>query len=288
MDLLNIHLLAQEFYALEAVSALLSGTRDNNFEPMRHSHSRWRRDFDDFRNEYNRRFASAIFDYTVLVVAAELRHCKDKASQYINDYYTTYHSRDAVYEECSIYRAYDLLNAGIRMFDTGRVDWKKAYGGEKWKQIALAGLMRDKVTDCIFIDHCVDLSHNNSVYFDKGAGIFNLPNSAGYKSFLDLKQSCEPETLIAVKCGVRFNKLLQRANNLGVIAVQAADGHFCSQTHIDNAETLLLGYQPITWGNKQLDCSDGGVISENSFFYKQRRERCYNSDRERDDMPNAA
>ena len=83
MDLLNIYLLVQEFYAIEAIAAMVSVNQGSNFEPMRHSHSRWYRDFHDFRDEYIIRFASAIYDYTVSVVAAELRHCKGQASQYI-------------------------------------------------------------------------------------------------------------------------------------------------------------------------------------------------------------
>ena len=115
---MNIYSLVQEFYALEAVSAMLSGTQDNNFEPMRHSHSRWCRDFTDFRNEYISKFASAIFDYTAMVVAGELRHCKQKASEHIKGYYDGQHlSRGDVYDECSVYNPHDILNAGLRMFD---------------------------------------------------------------------------------------------------------------------------------------------------------------------------
>jgi hypothetical protein len=288
MDLLNIHLLAQEFYALEAVSALLSVSQNNSFEPMRHSHSRWRRDFDDFRNEYNQKFASAIFDYTVSVVAAELRHCKNRASQYINDYYTTFHSRDAVYEECSVYRPYDILTAGFRMFDTSRTKWNDGFGGEKWKQIARAGLMRDKVIDCIFIDHCVDLSHNNSVYFDKGAGIFSLPGSSSYQNFLNLKFFCKPQALIDIKHGLRFNRLLQRVNTLNIIDVQAAGDLFAEQIYKDKAETLLLGYQPIKWGDKRVDCSESNITSKDGFVCNQRRESYHDDDCGREDVPYAA
>ena len=142
MSLMNISFLVQEFYAVEAISALISVNQSGNFEPMRHSHSRWYRDFCDFRNEYISKFASAIFDYTVLVVAAELRHCNERASYYIKDYYTTFLPRDAVYQECSVYNPRDILLAGIRMFDTCYVDWRKGYGGDKWKQIAKAGLMK--------------------------------------------------------------------------------------------------------------------------------------------------
>jgi len=220
MKLLNIYLLVQEFYAIEAIYAMLSVNKGNNFEPMRHSHSRWHMDYNDFRDKYISKFASAIYDYTVLVVAAELRHCKNQASQYIREYYTTFLSRDDVYEECSVYNPHDILLAGIRMFDTGRVEWRKSYGGGKWRQIAKAGLMKDKVTDCVFIDHCVDLSHNNSVYFDKCAEKFFLPNRHEYQKLLTKKRYSEPQALIGTKQGLRFHKLLSRANNLNIINTQ--------------------------------------------------------------------
>jgi len=61
--------------------------------------------------------------------------CKGKAAYYIKDYYSTVLSRDEVYKGCSAYSAGVILVAGIRMFDTDRVKWNRAYGGEKWKQI---------------------------------------------------------------------------------------------------------------------------------------------------------
>jgi len=259
MDLLNIYLLVQEFYAIEAISAMLSVNQGSNFEPLRHSHSRWSRDFHDFRDEYIIRFASAIYDYTVSVVAAELRHCKGQASQYIKDYYTSGLSRDEVYKECFTYKDHDILAAGIRMFDPVRVSWRRAYGGDKWNQIAKAGLMKDKVSDCIFIDHCVDLSHNCSIYFDKSAGIFFLQNLQEYQSFLDLKRSCEPQVLLNAKQGFRFKQLLWRANNLNIIDVQATDDPYLSLR--DRAESLLLEYSPVEWGDKQLDCSESNITA---------------------------
>lgn len=79
MKLLNIYCLVQEFYAIEAISALLSSNQGSHLETMRHSHSQWFREFCDFRDTYILKFASAIYDYTILVVAAELRHCRSQA-----------------------------------------------------------------------------------------------------------------------------------------------------------------------------------------------------------------
>uniref|UniRef100_UPI0032608329 hypothetical protein n=1 Tax=Clostridium sp. NkU-1 TaxID=1095009 RepID=UPI0032608329 len=121
------------------------------------------------------------------------------SSQYIQDYYSADQSRNDVYRDCSVYNKSDILKAGLRMFDTERVAWSSSFGGEKWKQIAKAGLLKGKVRDIIFVDHCVDLSHNCSIYFDKKAGIFFLQYLTQYKELLDLKQVCEPQVLLRTR-----------------------------------------------------------------------------------------
>ena len=280
MNPLNIQFLVQEFYALEAISALLSQNKDNKFEPMRHSHNRWYRDFNDFRSEYIGKFASALFDYTVLVVAGELRHSGNQSSQYIAEYYTSELQRNAVYGECAVYRAVDMLAAGVRLFDTRLVTWNSGFGGEKWKQIAKAGLMKGKVCDGVFIDHCVDLSHNNSVYFDKGAGMFHLSSGLHYREFLNLKQDCLPQALLSMKQGFGFNQLLQRAFNLNIINMQETYGSDTSKR--DEAESRLMYYQPIKWGDKPLDYSENNIIS---VWLRRVNERCEDN---REDLQYAA
>lgn len=268
MKLLNIYCLVQEFYAIEAISALLSFNQGSHLEPMRHSHSRWFHDFSDFWNEYILKFASAIYDYTVSVVAAELRHCRLKASQYIQDYYSSDQSRDEVYRDCAVYNKSDILKAGLRMFDTERVIWSSSFGGEKWKQIAKAGLLKGKVSDCVFIDHCVDLSHNCSIYFDKKAGIFFLQNLPQYKELLDLKRICTPRVLLRTRQGVQFNRLLFRANTLHILEGKAeGDPHLSDYSE---AETLLLDYRPVVWGNKRLDYSESNIITQQYFGSRDR------------------
>jgi len=276
---MNIQLLVQEYYAIEAIVAMLSAQHYNNFDPMRHSHSRWYRDFTEFKDKYINKFATAIYDYTVSVVAGELRHCIEKASYHIKEYYCTYLSRDAVCHECSVYRARDILEAGIRMFDTEQVKWERSYGGEKWKQIAKAGLMKSKVSDCVFIDHCVDLSHNSNVYFDKGAGVFYLHSKDDYQNFLDLKYSCEPQVLISEKQGYTFNKLLRRAKNLNILEGHPTDSLSflaCNGADRDEAEALLFDYHPVKWGDKRLDISLSNIcISVDFYGDSERRDNNY-------------
>lgn len=269
MDLMNIELLVQEFYAIEALLAISSNKQYGNFQPFRHSHHRWSRDFEGFRDAFISKLASAIYDYTVLAVAAELRHCRKKSSYYIKDYYTESIYRDEVYDDCAVYDPCSILTAGLKMFDISWNDWAQSFGGAKWRQIAKAGLMKGKAVDCIFIDHCVDLSHNSSAYFDKGAGIFCLENSRRYKEFLDVKRCCEPHQLLKSEQGYMFRQLLQRAVNLGIIRDCALAAPSPDR---DTAEALLLNYHPIQWGRLRLDCSAPMVLYSNRFYSGGRRE----------------
>lgn len=265
---MDIFELVQEFYAMEALSAMLMANQDRSFDSWRHSHARWFQDFSDFRDRYITNFAAAIFDYTASVVAAELRHGRKRASQHLKVFYDSELDRCAIYNDCSIYSAKDILNAGMRMFDTNRVRWDGGFGGSKWRQIAKAGLMKGKVSDCIFIDHCVDLSHNNSIYFDKGAGIFTLRSIDQYKVFLDFKRICAPQELIEAGRGYLYRNLLSRAVTLDLVKLPTV-----SSTAGESAESSLLGYRPIAWGDNRLDYSERNIAASVYCNGEDRRER---------------
>ena len=270
MNLLDIGLLVREFYAIEAVAAMILSEQYSGFQSMRHSHSRWYSDFTDFQESYIAKFASAIYDYTALVVAAELRHGRLNASHYICGYYTKSYHRDEIYRNCIRYSVRDIFLAGLHLFDPSRVKWEESYGGEKWYHIAKAGLMKGAVSDEVFIDHCVDLSHNNSIYFDKSAGIFNLQNQRAYTEFLDFKRVCEPQALIKGRFGYRLNRLLLRADRLGILQGCAPD-QIVTPSGSEN-EDLLFAYQPACWGNIPLDYSERNIQPSPWYGKSQRRE----------------
>lgn len=248
---LDVYLLAREFYAIEAISVMLGRSEYGDFQPMRHSHSRWYQDFRELRDRYVSQFASAIYDYTVLAVAAEMRHAPNCASHYIEDYFSGGHRRNEVYQDCTMYNPDSILTAGFRLFDPQQVEWKQEYGGEKWWHIAKAGLLKGKVSDGVFIDHCVDLSHNNNIYFDKGAGIFVLCDCKTYNSFLNFKLVCETQELTRQAPGYCLNRLLLRADNLQILRGCEIDSDFSGES--DETEQQLLNYVPIQWGHKILN-----------------------------------
>jgi hypothetical protein len=246
---INILFAARDFYALEALSATLCDAKENAFDPARHSHVFWFDAFTEFRNAYAAKLATAIFDYTVSVAAGEMRHAKTEATRYIEDFpYTGGNGRYDVYGTLDEFEPYSVLAAASRVFSND-VDWEAGFGGAKWKQIADAGLKRKVLSDVAFIDHCVDLSHNNSVYFDKGAGIFELAYAEEYRKFLDLKRKALPEELLW-EIGAPIASLVRRARILGIMSLP------CGERSGRNVDRVLC-YIPIRWGTKYVSTALG-------------------------------
>lgn len=247
---------AKDFYALEAMAALLCDKNENDFDAFRPSHTRWYRDFVAYRNEYVENLANAIFDYTAIVVAGEMRHAQNCASSYIEEFgYDSDYSRSDVYGQCTRWTPESILEAGVKIFDPANVTWKSSFGGKKWGQIARAGLRkRNFNSPSVFIDHCVDLSHNNSVYFDKGANIFYLHSGEHYKKFLDMKRKATTAEVLQENLSDNIRTLLRRACILGVYRldiITLSQSWSTSKQDFCNDE-WVLNYIPAEWGTKVL------------------------------------
>lgn len=254
MSAINIQALVEEFYAIEAVNALISvKSGSSDFDPFRHSHSKWYDDFMEFRTEYAHKLSSAIYDYTVLVVAGELRHAHYQCAREIEGYETKDVTRDCMYTRSKNYSSESILKAGDILFDK-KYRWMRYFGGPKWQKIAKAGLLRSKLNDIIFIDHCVDLSHNCSVYFDKGANIFGMPQgNNNYKEFLNLKRDVCPEVLLRTeRYGNRLRELIKRACVLNILYLSEKKEFV--YINYNESEEQILQYVPIVWGKKQVVC----------------------------------
>ena len=253
---IDIFQAAKDFYALEAMVALLCDKNKNDFEAFRPSHARWYRDFIAYRNEYVENLANAIFDYTAIVVAGEMRHAQASASSYLEEFgYNAHYGRSEVYDKCTRWTPESILEAGVKIFNPANVTWKSGFGGEKWGQIARAGLRRRSFNSpSVFIDHCVDLSHNNSVYFDKGANIFYLHSGARYKKFLDMKRKATTTEVLQENLSDNVRTLLRRACILGVYQVDIitlSQSWSTSSQGFCNDE-WVLNYIPAEWGTEVL------------------------------------
>lgn len=274
--MIKIDLAVREFYSLEALSYYaMTIPEEKLFLP---SIQKWLEDFHSYRNLFTKKLAEAIFDYTAKVVAGEMGHCYRKADRVLDGKYFLNRemmARDHTYSECIDYSARALLECGALIFNPAEVNWDDAYGGEKWHDIAKAGLLRYSLNDIVFIDHCVDLSHNNSVYFDKGAGIFEFYNLCSrYQEFLNVKRDSSPEDILFSEHhrsnSCQLLTLLGRAMILNIIpeddyllfklsdhlvnyfnretvkwAIRACEREIPTEMVYD-----VLKYTPIKWGNK--------------------------------------
>ena len=212
MDIMN---LVEEFYQIQAVEVFMA--MNGTFVPFKHSHEKWMADFTQFKQEFYARLGRAIYDYTVLLCAGELRYAHSQAD-YGFEWYASHRDRSEIWYLCTRYSDREIIRAALIGFNPEKVHWASSFGGEKWYNIAKAGNMYHKVPTEVFIDHCVDLSHNSSCYFDKGAEIFNLRSQSTYLEYLTKKRYAEdPTELFTLPKGQRFMSLVMRARTLGLV-----------------------------------------------------------------------
>jgi len=257
----NMLYAVEEFYSFEALLA------SAQVEEFRHSHAKWKEDFELLRTSYNQNLANIIFDYTVMVVASEMRYGHIKASHYFPHYYAMC-GRNQVFCSCTEYSAKSILDAGLLLFGPS-VEWESSFGGAPWHMIAKAGGYKGNIPDSVFIDHCVDLTHNNAIYYNKsGTGIIKALKDdtlAAYEGFLDLKRNCPPEELLLHSFGAQVNRLISRAITLGIIDIPSPiplDNQFV----LTENERKVLSYIPIGWGEESAPC----ILNENrSFRYRR-------------------
>lgn len=240
----------KEFYALEIIA--LTVARDDN---MHHSYVKWQTDFSAFYNAYVERLAAAIYDYTALVVAGEMRHAKRRAEYCLCDCDFFCKSRAETMIAFKKYNPDSILNAGKTLFSE-QVLWQNSYGGEKWRLIAEAGLMYNRFSPTVFVDRCVDLSHNNSVYFDKGARIMELKSVYSYDSFLDLKRTGDVSSVLKdiEYVGEGLRRLIVRAVNLNILNKTKYSTLMEHSTYMQEAEDSVLKRIPISWGADEIKC----------------------------------
>lgn len=265
----NILAAGMEFYCIQAIEARM--LEEAKLEPFRKSHERWVEDFNAYKNAYIKQMAHMIYDYTVTVVGGEMRHAEDKASMYCADY-PSVSSRTVAFDMVHAYEPRQLLKVAIEVFQAD--NWESGYGGEAWANIAKAGLMYNNIPDVVFIDHCIDLSHNSSVYFDKpDNGILHITDVDDYKKFLDFKYLATPVQILAkLRKSKILKRLLVRAVNVGIISEiidtdipkdvdpedydpECSGFYGClTQKTIDNTVLYILAYEEeaIVWGLKKL------------------------------------
>ena len=238
---INILNAAKEFYALSALQIEIN--TGGKFEPFRPSHEKLKNEINEFMKEFTNHLARAIFDYTVLVVGGELRHCA-KQCEVFNPNFPQGGDRNASYNLIKRFNPQQILRQGVFFF--GQY-WSSGFGGKSWEYIAKSGLMYEKINNFVFVDHMVDLSHNNSIYFDKGAGIIKMDNY--YETYLNIKKFGSQEEVISLGVGEQFRNFFKRAKTLGLIN----KSFFISMVDFSATEMEVMNYQPVNWGYQKLD-----------------------------------
>lgn len=126
--------------------------------------------------------------------------------------------------------------------------WRASFGGKAWLQIVKAMRMYGTVPDAAFIDHVVDIEHNNGTVFSKLEALpcifFDVTYHGSLHNFLDYKFSCDilrdPFRLIPVSGKV--HRLLSR---------------FCTIAQIPQQDWIIAGLDNLTeyvvqWGEGKL------------------------------------
>ena len=180
--------------------------------------------------KYTSQLAGAFFDYISLACFGEARHAINQASFYIhqicykwntNDDQENVKVRTKSYRHSLKFDPHLFLPTLVELFETG--EWKdNSYGGQKWADIAKAGLMYNDMPDTVFIDHAVDLSHNGGSMFNKD--ILFLQHSAGnYLRMLDdkrhLKSILVNDFLQKFPIALSVKPFLKMASKFGLIDI---------------------------------------------------------------------
>ena len=244
----------REFYCLQAVELLARADK------FLRSHERWVRDFQEYKQRYTENLANAMLDYSVLVCFGEMRHGAQYCSRY-NPNVPYARERDESYRSAIQFTPDSILDSAYSLFTEG--EWDISYGGAAWALIAEVALnrLRQKDVWCIdevFIDRCVDLSHNGSIYFDKTeTGIFWLMNETYYKAFLYRKRYSPPEVLLRSEIvSETLSKLIKRAICLKIIPDIIVPAEQQNNEELD----VITNYARVEWGEtilrNELEWSD--------------------------------
>lgn len=247
--------LVATFYGLDALRLV---ARPDLFLP---SHARWTQDLDRVWDAFVPAFARRLFDYLALACFGEARHAGDRASHCVEGFpVAPGDSRAVAVREAVQYNPRQFLPVLVRLFE--EADWESGYGGRSWGRIARAALMYGQVPDVVFIDHCVDLSHNNGLCFDKHEAGLMLYDGGEYVQLLNAKRDKSPQELLAwlaefVPVCSPLASLSERAVNLGIV-----DGTpLYTNGSAREAWRELMNAPPVEWGNWEV----GDIVHNSSY-----------------------
>lgn len=211
-----------DFYFLEALSAAI--TTESARQPdarFRHSVTRLEYDVREATENIVPNIATRTFMYLYAACLGEARHARNSnaADRFIPQIIKSH--RGECFERAANYRpTKSNLDTLVNVF---KQDWGSGFGGKAWLGIAEALRYYFKVTPAAFIDHVIDLEHNNGTAFNKSDARRTLYFETRYpgelKYFLDYKFSCnilerEPQLSHKLQVTRRVYRLIERYCNI--------------------------------------------------------------------------
>jgi hypothetical protein len=180
--------------------------------------------------------AAAFRDYCAIECWDELLHARYACEVY---YPSALHKSQRL--SCT---PESILKATYDIFEKNWED-DESYGGSSWLEIAKAGLMYNKVPDTVFIDHCVDLSHNDGLFLDKHSIFTNEFNDDLYMDFLSIKSKGNVKQIYEFLTENYWEGDLVLSQDLKPIWAKMI---MTNVKHLHFVEPWY--YEPIPWGNQ--------------------------------------
>ena len=179
----------QDFYLMEAMLS------QSSLLPNKKATDKWVQDASEWNTSLSEDLALALRDYLFLAACGEARYSRRKTSTAeiipdIDKMSGLSLSRTRVYEEIVEYDPDKNIDQIIELFDSG--GWKGGMGGPRWAAIAKAIKQYREWPAAMFIDHVIDLQHNNGTVFNKPTEnihdfSFHSPLLTYLKMWLDFK-----------------------------------------------------------------------------------------------------
>ena len=179
-----------DFYFLQALqAAIMSEIARDPSQQFRRSVESLQMDVQETFDEMIPNMAKRVFVYLYAACLGEARHSR---SNYARERFVPEvlksHRMDCFANVTRYEPTHQNLNALVLIFSQ---DWKSGFGGNAWKQIALALLDYGRIPDAAWLDHVVDLEHNNGTAFNKQDSSntveFDCNYPSSFRDFLNYK-----------------------------------------------------------------------------------------------------
>lgn len=165
-----------DFYYLLALQ-----TAARHLPQFQHSVTKLVEDIDFTLEDVADNMALRTFTYLFAACLGEARHTRsgNARARYIPQ--TCDRSRHEIFSNATVF-APDEHNIKV-LIDAFGQDWRSGFGGKPWQEIAKALLDFGKTPNVAWLDHVVDLEHNNGTAFNKDDAKSTIHFDTNYDNF---------------------------------------------------------------------------------------------------------